>query len=118
MNARVTALLAVAIVGLALEGCAQYRLVRPDDDPIGQSRRQTISAFFWGTMYSPQVIAADCEGLGYNDVTIHNNFGYALISVLTLGIWMPMDVEYRCAAPPPVIEEFSDIDTPEDEPDE
>jgi len=109
-------LLASCVVGCAmLQGCAQYRLVRPDDDPLGERRRETMHALFWGSMYSPQVLSAECDGMGINDVVVHDNFGYALLSVITLGIWMPIDIEYTCAAPPPVVNEFPGID--EDEPD-
>ena len=59
----------------------------------------TIHAWLWGIYVCPEVVAADCKR-GINDVVIENNYLYSLATVLTLGIWMPIDVSYRCKAPP------------------
>ena len=99
---RTTVVLTVLAGALMLPACAQYRVIRPSDDPTADGpHRATINAFFWGTMYEPVVIATQCR-FGINDVTIHRNFLDDLISVLTLGIWMPLEVEYNCAERQPV----------------
>lgn len=56
-----------------------------------------MNAYLWGYIMSPLVEPADCEG-GINDVIVDDNLGYDLISVITLGIWKPMSVRYRCKA--------------------
>jgi len=98
------AALAAGLLGLA--GCADYHLTVPDSDPFtprGQEsayKTYDTSAFFWGLMLDPQVLPADCQGQGINDVFVHRNFGQDLASVLTLGIWMPAEISYQCHAPP------------------
>jgi hypothetical protein len=61
-----------------------------------------MHAFFWGLVMDPEVkIAKDHTGddaLAINDVVIKGNFLNSLISVVTLGIWMPIEVEYRAWA--------------------
>jgi hypothetical protein len=57
-----------------------------------------MHAFFWGTTYDPQVLAADCGREAINDVRIQRTYLYDLASVFTLGIWMPIEVEFRCAS--------------------
>jgi hypothetical protein len=91
---------------LALAGCADYHLTVPDSDPFqprGQAtpyKTYNANAYFWGLMLDPQVLPADCEGQGINDVFVHRNFGQDVASVLTLGIWMPAEISYQCHAPP------------------
>ncbi len=84
---------------LALSGCASHQVRTPDSDPLEQTyENRTVHAYFWGAVLSPQVVAADCEG-GLNDVVVKDNFLYDLAGVLTLGLWMPGEVEFRCRAP-------------------
>jgi hypothetical protein len=97
---------AVASALLALPGCADYHLTVPDSDPFtprGQEsayKTYNTNAFLWGLVLDPQVLPADCQGQGINDVFVHRNFGQDVASVLTLGIWMPAEISYQCHAPP------------------
>ena len=83
----------------------RYQCRAPAD--IGQSpppppeyAERTAHAFFWGLWYDPQVIAANECVDGLYDVTVADNLGYDLISIITLGIWKPMTVRYRCRPDP------------------
>lgn len=90
---------------LCLPACASYQVRVVDSDPIrvegqkGEYFEETMHAYFWGLVLSPQVLSAPGECLGINDVVIDRSFAHDLASVLTLGLWMPMDVRYRCKAP-------------------
>ncbi len=88
----------VLVVGLAwAQGCANYQVRIPDSHPADINYQgRTMHAFFWGTLYDPQVLAAECQGEGINDVVIKRNYLQDLASVLTLGIWMPIEVNFRC----------------------
>jgi len=92
----------VLVAGLACaQGCATYRVTPPDSFPADPNyRKATMHAFFWGTTYDPQVLAADCGREAINDVRIQRNYLHDLASVLTLWIWMPIEVEFRCASAP------------------
>jgi hypothetical protein len=91
---------------LVLSGCADYHLTVPDSDPFTPQGQDTpyktynANAYLWGLVLDPQVLPADCEGQGINDVFVKRNFGQDLASVLTLGLWMPAEVSYQCHAPP------------------
>ena len=97
---------AAASAVLALAGCADYHLTVPDSDPFtprGQEsayKTYNTNAFLWGLVLDPQVLPADCQGQGINDVFVHRNFGQDFASVITLGIWMPAEISYQCHAPP------------------
>ncbi len=83
----------------AAQGCATHQVRMPDSDPLEKTyQRAAPQAFFWGLVLSPQVITAKC-GDGLNDVVLKRNFLHDLASVLTLGIWMPTEIEFRCRAP-------------------
>jgi Bor protein len=91
----------VLVVGLAYaQGCATYRVTIPDSDPQVQTYRGgAMHAYFWGKWYAPEVMAAECQGEGVNDVVITRTYLQDLASVFTFGIWMPADVQFRCKAP-------------------
>lgn len=91
----------VLVAGLAwAQGCATYQVRMPDDDPaVIKSEGKVMHAYLWGLFYDPQVMTAHCESRAINDVEIKRNYLHDLASVLTLGIWMPMEVHFRCRAP-------------------
>ncbi len=83
----------------AAQGCANYQVRTPDSDPLEETyQREQAGALFWGLVLDPQVISANCEN-GLNDVIVKRAFINDLVSVLTLGIVMPTEVEFRCRAP-------------------
>jgi hypothetical protein len=93
------AFVAVALA-MACQGCASYQIRVPDSDPNRGYRSATMHSYFWGLTMDPQVLGAECEGQGINDVFVDRNFGHDLISVFSLGLWSPLDVRFRCHAGP------------------
>ncbi len=67
------------------------------------SKPITANSYFWGLLKKPKDIYTPlCDSLqvnGMSDVTISSNFGYSLITVVTLGIWSPIKVQYKCGKP-------------------
>ena len=82
------------------QGCAQYELRMKDSTPARDLvyEEQMIHAWAWGNLYDPQVIMSTCDSpkRGINDVIVKRNYFYDLASVFTLGIWMPIEITYRC----------------------
>ncbi|SEO53523.1 Bor/Iss family lipoprotein [Nitrosovibrio sp. Nv6] len=105
-NARVWCIAACMTAILVLPGCASFQVTVPDSDPIqpeGQAaeyQKKTMHAFFWGLVLDPQVFAAECHGQGINDVVVYRTLAHDLAGVVTLGLWMPTEVRFRCKAPP------------------
>ncbi|MBA2658083.1 MAG: hypothetical protein H0U72_00605 [Nitrosospira sp.] len=91
---------------LVLPGCASFQITVPESDPIkpkGHTEgylKKTMHAFFWGLVLDPQVLSAECDGQGINDVIIYRTLAHDLAGVVTLGLWMPTEVYFRCKAPP------------------
>lgn len=93
--------LAIVAVGAMVltQGCANYQARVADGKPLQQEYSGgMMNAYVWGGYVSPEIRSAeDCKN-GMYDVVVENNYLYSLASVFTLGIWMPMDVSYRCKA--------------------
>lgn len=82
-----------------IQGCAEYRLTVPDSHPRDINYQgRTVYALAWGHWYDPQALEADCGRETINDVVIKRNYLHDLASVFTLGIWMPIEVNFRCAS--------------------
>ncbi len=80
-----------------VQGCAEYQVRIPDSHPDDINYKGGImKAWLWGNLYDPQVMAAECQTEGINDVVIKRNYLYDLASVFTLGIFMPIEVNFRC----------------------
>jgi hypothetical protein len=93
-------LLAVTIL---FSSCFTYKVATHAQAGSELSKPVTANAFFWGLIQKPaQIQTPVCDSLGVNgmsEVTVKTNFGYALITVVTLGIWCPMKVQWKCSKP-------------------
>ena len=96
---------ALIITLSVLTGCYHYRVAVPDPSVATEYQRRTTHALFWG-LVQENITAADCLSNSINGVRVTTNLGYALLALVTLGIWMPMEIEWRCgkeASPSPPI---------------
>ncbi|MEO9031758.1 MAG: hypothetical protein ABI285_00855 [Ginsengibacter sp.] len=94
-------MLIVLFATYAFASCTTTRIVSKYDcdtfenNPIN---KKTTWSFFWG-LVQPKDINPKCDARfnHMNKVTVKYNFGFALISVASLGIVMPQRVEWCCA---------------------
>jgi len=91
----------VAVVAALLsQGCANYQARVADGKPLhNEYDGGMMNAYAWGVWVSPEVRSAETCKQGMYDVVVENNYFYSLATVVTLGLWMPIDVSYRCKAP-------------------
>lgn len=86
---------------LLVAGCATNKISRPNQWALGaDGGSKTVWTFFWGACQQ-NINPTNCVGPGLSEVTVHGNFGYSLISVLSLGTAMPVTIEWRCAKDKP-----------------
>lgn len=99
---RLRTFLPLAVSLLLLSSCYSYRIAT-HAQPGTEFNSVTAHSFFWGLVQNPKEIATPiCDSLNANGVAlvqVKNNFGYSLITVLTLGIWCPMKIEWKCSKP-------------------
>ena len=95
-----------ALVGgiclLLLSGCYYYRAQAPGAAGRGVTdyEGEVVWSLAWGlAQTNPRV--ANCQGQALAEVRNTNNFGYVLLTVVTLGFVSPQRVDWRCASPTP-----------------
>ena len=92
-------LLALVATGPLQTGCYDYRVVSARPDPATDYTHRTRHAFFWGLLQQ-DAVATDCVSNALDEVRVSTNAGYLVVSVLTLGVWVPLDVQWKCAKRP------------------
>lgn len=74
------------------------------NQPGTEWRNETLHAFAWGAVRQDLPVdncqLGDGQRFGIEEVKVDTNLGYLLVSVATLGIWVPLEVSWRCAKPP------------------
>jgi choline-glycine betaine transporter len=98
----------MTFIGLVLftflmSSCYSYRVATHAQAGTELSKPVTAHSFFWGLVQKPaQIHTPICDSLqvnGMSEVTVKTNLGYAFITVVTLGIWSPMKLQWRCGKP-------------------
>ncbi len=106
-SARARLTISGALIGCSLlfGSCYTYRLAthaQPATDELSTTKVRAYS-LFWGLLNKPQVMhTPNCDALevnGVSEVTIRTNLGNALLTVVTLGIYCPVTVSWKCAKP-------------------
>jgi len=90
---------AVGLLFVLCTGCYHYVVAAPHFDPADEWHGRTVNSYAWGLVNKPQVaLAHECEdGNALDQVRVTTNLGTTLATVLTLGLWSPLRVEYKCA---------------------
>jgi len=74
------------------------------NQPATEWKDKTLHAFAWGLVRQDlpvdqcRQLSPDGKG-GFEEVRIQTNALYLVVSIATLGIWVPLKVGYRCAKP-------------------
>jgi hypothetical protein len=87
-----------------LPGCYTYRIATEAQAGAEPSKQITAHSLFWGLVQKPKdyIHTPICDSLGVNglaEITVKTNFAYSLVTVVTLGIWSPAKVQWRCGKP-------------------
>jgi hypothetical protein len=82
---------------LCLCGCYHYRVTAKDTAKATESRSEVLWSAFWGLSQQDIDTRSSCEGNPVAEVRASTNLGFVLLTVVTLGILSPMQVEWVCA---------------------
>ena len=89
------------LLWLALSsGCYHYRAQAPDiaGAPATEYSGEVVWSLVWGLVQeNPRI--DNCNNQPLAEVRVTTNFGFALLTVVTLGLAAPAKVEWRCAKP-------------------
>ena len=110
---RTLAVLAFVLVCCTpMTGCYTYHIYQvggpagreQGNQPSTEWEHKTLHAFAWGAVRQDLPVdncqLGDGQRLGIEEVKVDTNLGYLIVSVATLGIWVPLRVGWRCAKPP------------------
>lgn len=104
---RTSSIVAVLVASLVLTSCYHYRTHAPGYPGVTEGGGKTTGSYLWGIFNEePQV---DCNDQALAEVTVVDNFGYTLLTVVTLGIVNLKQIEWKCARANPTTGGF---DTP------
>ena len=90
-------LMVVAML-LVIESCSTFTVTSKQTPNADDIFTTTKIAWAWGI--SDVKLQEDCSGNGLQFVAMETNWLYSLCSVATLGIIVPMEIQYRCAGVP------------------
>jgi hypothetical protein len=93
-------------------GCRTYHIYQvggpggreAGNQPGTEWNHKTVHALAWGLVRG-DVPVDNCQlgngqRIGIEEIKVEVDFGQALASIVTFGIWVPMEVSWRCAKPP------------------
>jgi hypothetical protein len=81
---------------MILSGCYHARVTTNNADPVTEGS-ETIHVLGWGLIQPAPVTASPCASNNLDEVRVHSNLGFALLTVVTLGFYMPLTLEWRCS---------------------
>lgn len=91
--------LAVAVLCASQLACYSFTVHSENDRPASYQGR-TVHAYLWSLVeMDPVVVATNCGSNGVSAVRARTNYLFMGAGILTLGLWVPMTVEWRCAQP-------------------
>ncbi len=102
MRSRILVLAFAFGASVQTAGCYTYRVEAPSPVSPGVTEYmgEVLWSLFWG--FKQEVPRVDnCRKQGLSEVKVSSNFGFALITILTLGIASPLRAEWKCAPPTP-----------------
>ena len=89
-------------VALLTSGCAHFRVAPAGVHPSTAPQSRRVHAIGWG-MLEPRTTPDNCNGNGLSSVTVKVTAGDVVATVVTLGFWAPVTVEWTCAKVPVVL---------------
>ena len=99
-----------AALTLSLSACSTFLVQEMSTTGDGRHYTETRHSLLWGIVEQPIELhenhAEDryrSNANGLQRVTVRTNWLYSLASVVTLGVWTPVDVSWECRPPAPDI---------------
>jgi hypothetical protein len=77
---------------------------QPQNMPGTEWRSRTLNSFLWGLVRQDLPITncrlANGQRLGIEEIAVGKTYLQVIVTVLTLGIWAPTRISWRCSRPP------------------
>ena len=90
-------------VAFSFSSCVTYR-AQTHIQEATEFDSLRVTSLFWGIAQSPKIVsAATCDTLhlyGMSEVSIRRSFGDYMLSLVTVGIYNPAKLKWKCAKGP------------------
>jgi len=83
------------VIVILLASCANVRVVSKYDSDIPTLKKVNKTAYFWG-LQQPKDILTNPSCASICMVTAKTSFGSIVVAAITLGIVIPVQMEYAC----------------------
>ena len=100
-----------------VRGCYHYQVAAAGPagaNPSTFPQSTTLRAVFWGLVQDQALTRVCTQDEALERVRTTSNFGYTLLTVVTLGLWAPVQVEYACANPTPATGTIGEVHAAKD----
>jgi len=84
------------------ESCYHYRVttIEGDGGSSTEYQKRVLWSYCWGLVNKPRdFVVPNCDSTALNEVRYTTNMGYAVLTVVSLGIVCPTKVEWKCHKP-------------------
>ena len=77
---------------------------QPQNMPGTEWKSKTLNSFLWG-LWRQDLPVTNCrlangQRLGIEEIRVGRSFPQMLVTLLTLGLWAPTRISWRCCRPP------------------
>lgn len=94
---RALSLLLVLFVCMTSVGCYKFT-VRSMNAKTTEYHGEMVHSYLWNIVeLDPTVVAENCGKKDLTTLRAKTNYLYMAVGVLTLGAWVPMELDWRCA---------------------
>lgn len=94
--------LSLLLFTTSMESCYHYRVITIEGDGGASTeyQKKILWSYCWGLINKPKdFVVPNCDSTALNEVRYTTNFGYAVLTVASLGILCPTKVEWKCHKP-------------------
>jgi len=91
----------IGLLLLSLQSCYHYRVLTTHSDPATGYQQNVLWSFCWGLINKPKdFIVPNCDNKNaLDEVLVSTSPGGSILTIITLGIVSPVQVEWRCHMP-------------------
>ena len=97
---RIFRIILILLIPIFFQNCYHYR-VAVKSQPATEYQSVRVNSFFWG-LRQKKIEIKNCENRYLQEVYVQSTLGNSIANVLTLGIWKPIIIKWKCAKDKPV----------------
>ena len=89
-----------AMLAINTSSCSTVRIRTNAAQPatlVCKSCEGKLNRWFWGYVYNGEYLVNNCDSKALQAVQVKANFWQSVVTVVTLGVYCPVEVKWSCA---------------------